>query len=367
MTTEQFLLLALIIIAAANLFILLRRNKGSEREEEKRNLQLIARQLERMDASSDKMRDQMDSKLENIHRAGQNQFREAREIIAEITTKSDRLIEHVNKRLGDLDKTNQKIVDFSGQLKSLQDILKNPKQRGVLGEFILEHVLANVLPPDNFKMQYTFPDGEIVDAAVFVRDKVIPIDSKFSLENYERLLSSDGEDKKRYQKLFKADLKLRIDETAKYIRPQDGTTEFAFMFIPSEAIYYDLLVNTVGTTNVNTQNMIEYAFRDKHVVIVSPTSFLAYLQTVLHGLRAMEIEENAKHIKKRVGDLSKHWMAFDAYMVKLGKTLGTTVNHFNTTYKELGKVDRDVMRITGRKEREILPEPVEKPMMEDVE
>ena len=303
----------------------------------------------------------MEQNLERMHQAGQSQFREAREVISEITRKSDRLIDHVNRKLGDLDRTNQRIVDFSEQLRDLQDILRNPKQRGVLGEFILEHVLSNVLPPGTFQMQYAFSSGEIVDAVVFVKDKVIPIDSKFSLENYERMVNAGTNDNiTALGQQFRQDLKKRIDETSKYIRPDENTTEFAFMFIPSEAIYYDLLVNKVGDIN-----MIEYAFRDRHVVIVSPTSFLAYLQTVLQGLRALEIEENAKHIKLRVEQLSKHWLAFEVYIQKLGKTLQTTVGHFNKAYSELGKVDRDVMRITQRTQQEIAVEHVDKPDLED--
>ena len=137
-------------------------------------------------------------------------------------------------------------------------------------------------------MQYAFKDNVIVDAAVFVKDKVIPIDSKFSLENYERILNtSDVSEREALEKSFKQDLKNRIDETSKYIKPEEGTMDFAFMFIPSEAIYYDLLVNKVGAVKIDTRSMIEYAFRDKHVIIVSPTSFLAYLQTMLQLLRAM--------------------------------------------------------------------------------
>jgi len=344
---------------------------GRAREERDQNRREIASQAERLQSimerldhvgqGQERINTSVDQKLESMHRAGQNQFREAREIIGEITMKSDRLIENVSKRLGDLDKTNQKIVDFSAQIKDLGDVLKNPKQRGVLGEYILEHVLANALPPGSYKMQHGFVSGEAVDAAVYVKDKIVPIDAKFSLENYERYLSSESTaDRDTYQKAFKQDLKKRIDETAKYIRPDEGTTDFAFMFIPSEAIYYDLLVNTVGSSDGGV-NMIEYAFRDRHVVIVSPTSFLAYLQTVLQGLRALEIEDNAKQIKKRIEELSRHWGAFDTYMQKVSKSMGTTVNHFNNAYKELGKVDRDVMRITDRKEKEILPEVIERP------
>lgn len=358
MTIIYVFLCVLIILMIVVLFVLLR-NKNSGMYGER--IGIVSQQITDMNVANERMRMSMEQNLERMHQAGQNQFREAREVIGEITRKSDRLIDHVNRKLGDLDRTNQRIVDFSEQLRDLQDILRNPKQRGVLGEFILEHVLSNVLPPDTYRMQYAFASGEIVDAVVFVKDKIIPIDSKFSLENYERMVNAGVNDNiTALGQQFRQDLKKRIDETSKYIRPDENTTEFAFMFIPSEAIYYDLLVNKVGDIN-----MIEYAFRDRHVVIVSPTSFLAYLQTVLQGLRALEIEENAKHIKLRVEQLSKHWLAFELYVQKMGKTLQTTVGHFNRAYSELGKVDRDVMRITGREEQNIIVEHVNKPDLEE--
>ncbi len=263
------------------------------------------------------------------------------------STESLRAIRDVTERLVKLDETNKQVVSFTDQLKSLQDILKNPKQRGVLGEYYLETTLKNVLPPKTYQMQYPFPDGTIVDAAVFVKDKVIPIDSKFSLENYNRLSTAgDPSERDRLEKAFKNDLKLRIDETSKYIQPENGTMDFAFMFIPHEAIYYDLLIAEIGGIKINTQDLIEYAFKKK-VLIVSPTSFLAFLQTVLQGLKALQIEEGAKEIQKRVGELGKHIGAYEDFMLKLGNTLGTTVNHYNNAHKELKKIDKDVTRIVG--------------------
>ena len=277
----------------------------------------------------------MDSRMGESTKMMQSQYGE-----------SSRIIRDVTERLTKLDEKNSQVIDFTDQLQSLQDILKNPKQRGILGEYYLETLLKNVLPPGSFQMQYPFKDGTIVDAAVFVKEKVIPIDSKFSLENYNRLADErNPAERERLEKLFKADLKMRIDETSKYIKPSEGTMDFAFMFIPHEAIYYDLLVAQVGAVKVNTRDLIEYAFKEKHVIIVSPTSFLAYLQTVLQGLRALQIEESAKEIRGRVEDLRKHLLSYDDYMQRLGKNLGTTVNMYNGAYKEFKKIDKDVLRI----------------------
>lgn len=274
---------------------------------------------------------------------------------------SAKIITEVAERLAKIDETNRQVVGFAEQLESLEHILKNPKQRGILGEYYLENVLKNVLPPGSFAMQYAFKNGDIVDGAVFVQNHIVPVDSKFSLENYNRAIEErDPVRRAEFEDAFKHDLKKRIDETSKYIKPEEGTLDFAFMFIPSEGIYYDLLVNKVGSLKTNTQALIEYAFRDKKVIIVSPTSFLAYLQTVLQGLRAFKIEESAKEIRVRVGELGRHLTAYDEYFRKLGNNLGTTVSSYNSAAKELGKIDKDVVRIASV-ERTIEPLVLSKP------
>lgn len=274
---------------------------------------------------------------QNMHQTIQHQFGQSAKIISDVT-----------ERLTKLDETNKQVVGFADQLQSLQDVLKNPKQRGVLGEYFLENVLKNVLPPNAYRMQYKFSNGEIVDAAVFIKDKIIPIDSKFSLENYNRILEErDPTRKEEYEKVFKNDLKNRIDETSKYIRPSENTMDFAFMFIPSEGIYYDLLINRNNAAGVNTGDLIEYAFKQKHVIIVSPTSFFAYLQTVMQGLRALQIEESAKEIRTQVEQLGKHLLSYEEYLKKLGNNLGTTVNMYNNAYKEFAKIEKDVVKIAG--------------------
>ena len=268
------------------------------------------------------------------------------------SSESNKIIRDVTEKLTKLDETNKQVISFADQLQNLQDILKNPKQRGILGEYYLETVLKNVLPPGSYEMQYALGKDEdskdlIPDAVVFVKDKIIPIDSKFSLENYNKMAEENNEaEKKKLETIFVNDLKNRITETAKYIQPSKGTTDFAFMFIPHEAIYYDLLTNKVGASEEN-ENLIQRAAGKYKVIITSPTSFLAYLQTVLQGLKALKIEESAKEIIKKVEDLGKHLKSFDEYHDKLGNALGTVVNHYNASNKELKKIDKDVLRIAG--------------------
>jgi len=281
------------------------------------------------------------------------------------SSESNKIIRDVTEKLTRLDETNKQVISFADQLQNLQDILKNPKQRGILGEYYLETVLKNVLPVGSYQMQYAFPDGNIVDAVVFVKDKIIPIDSKFSLENYNKMIEErNPAEKKKLETIFVNDLKNRITETSKYIQPSQGTTDFAFMFIPHEAIYYDLLINKVGSIEENAENLIQRAAGKYKVIITSPTSFLAYLQTVLQGLKAMQIEESAKEIIKKVEDLGKHLKSYDEYHAKLGNALGTVVNHYNTSNKELRKIDKDVLRIAGSSP-EISTLEIEKPKIEN--
>ncbi len=360
----NFLLSLLAVLLVATLFFLyVTYKKLAETQKPKEGDQNLFVMLQNQIQELNRLVDQkisdthkvMSETQNNLHRSIQTQFGQSAKMFSEVT-------EHLVK----LDETNKQVVNFADQLQTLQDIFKNPKQRGVIGEYYLETLLKNVLPPESYQMQYPFPDGTIVDAAVFVKNKIIPIDSKFSLENYNRLIEEKNEtEKERLEKLFVGDLKTRIQETAKYIQPEQGTMDFAFMFIPHEAIYYDLLINKVGAMqNEDTENLIQRAASKYKVIIVSPTSFLAYLQTVMQGLRALKIEESAKEIMKRVQDLGKHISAYDEYFNKLGNNLSTTVNSYNTAYKELNKIDKDVVKITGG-EKQIEPLLLDKPNMED--
>ena len=369
MQTFTIILLILLILGiAAVIFLLLRKKEEGNGEK----LTAMMERLAMLAEQNKELRQAMDNKLAETHKATQEQYKTTQTQMSQtiktmqgVTGQSAKLISEVTEKLTKLDETNKQVVNFSSQLRNLQDILKNPKQRGVLGEYFLEETLKNVLPPNSYQMQYRFKDGSIVDAVVFVKDKIIPVDSKFSLDNYEKILNcKDQNEREKLEKLFKQDLKNRIDETSKYVKPGEKTMDFAFMFIPSEAIYYDLLINKVGAVQVNTRDLVEYAFKDKHVIIVSPTSFLAYLQTVLQGLRALKIEESAKVIRSNVEKLNRHILSYDDFMKKLGVSMSATVNHYNNAYKEFRKIDKDVVKIT---EGEVKVEPmvIDKPRSEE--
>ena len=323
----------------------------ARKKEEKKDdtgLNLILQQINELSRT-------VDSKIGETHK-------QVNESLRFHSSESNKIIREVTEELVRVSEGQKQVVGFADQLQDLQNILKNPKQRGILGEYYLETVLKNVLPPGSYQMQYEFPDKTIVDAVVFVKDKIIPIDSKFSLENYNKMAEErDETERRRLGKVLEDDLKNRILETSKYIQPAQGTTDFAFMFIPHEAIYYDLLTGKVGA---GEENLIQRAAGKYKVIITSPTSFLAYLQTVLQGLKALKIEESAKEIIKKVEDLGKHLKSYDEYHIKLGNSLKTVVNHYDSSGKELKKIDKDVLRITGSSPELTLLE-VEKPKVEE--
>lgn len=324
-------------------WVLVRRQQPSQQDDA--GVAYLQRELQNLQQT-------MDSKLgqtqQQMQQSVETQFRESQKLIQSINEQVNKQMQEVSKGVAEVGESSKQVFTIAEQLEDLEKTLKHQKQRGNLGEASLELILSNILPASSYGMQHRFQDGETVDAIIETKEGVIPIDAKFSLENYHRLVNAHSqEEKDRAQKEFKNDLKGRIDETAKYIRPNEGTLPFAFMFIPTEAIYYELLAGEGVGTGVNARSLVDYAYADKNVMIVSPTTFAAYLQSVLYGFRAFQIEESAKQIGKRVEELSRHLKQYEAYYQKLGKSLETTVNHYNAGYKELNKIDKDVYRITG--------------------
>ncbi len=362
--TSFEIVIVLLLLAILGIVVYVFFFKKEEQKDSSDGLVLLQKQLQELTSTMDRrLSDTSDKMYESLEK----QSEASQRLVRDIRDKVEEQLMGVVKGVTEVSESSKQVFTVAEQLKQIQDVLKNPKQRGVLGEYYLEAVLQNVLPPGSYEMQYRLAkdsDGKelIPDAVVHVKDKIIPVDSKFSLENYNRYIEAqDGADKANYAKAFINDLKLRITETAKYIRPSDKTTDFAFMFIPHEGIYYDLLSkNSVGGGD---ENLIQRAAGKYKVIIVSPTSFLAYLQTVLQGLKAMEIEEKAQDIIKNVEKLGKHMAKYEDYYQKLGNTLSTTINHYNAGYKELGKLDKDILKITGSN-NEIDPLVLDKPQVE---
>lgn len=263
-----------------------------------------------------------------------------------ITNRVSLQLTEVVRGVSETKESTKQVFTIAEQLQNLEKVLKNQKQRGNLGESSLELILSNVLP-GQYEPQYMFRDGEKVDFAVKTRDGVVPIDAKFPLENYLRYLDETDDEKKMvFQKEFKNDVKKRVDETAKYIRPEEGTMPFAIMFIPSESIYYDLL-NSDSASGLSSRDLIEYAYQKKSVLISSPTTFLAYLQTVLFGNQRARIQETAKDIIKNVAELGKHLNAYQDAHNSMGKSLSAVVGHYEKAGKAFRQIDKDVVKIAG--------------------
>lgn len=334
----------IVVLLIANLALLAFFFFRPRRAEDGQSMILLQNQLQDLSRA-------MESKLgegtNRMFESMRSQFGESQRLATDIRDLVHKQLTEVARGVAETNASTKQVFTIAEQLQNLEKVLKNQKQRGNLGEAGLELILNNILPPDRFKMQYDFKNGETVDAAIFVKEGIVPVDAKFPLENYIRLLDEkDDVRRAEFEEAFKRDLKKRIDETSKYIRPEEGTLSFAFMYIPAESIYYDLVTGSVGA--INARNLLDYAQNEKKVIIVSPTTFFAYLNSVLYGFKAFKIEKDAEHIKKNVETLMKHIEAYDVYYKKIGASLSTTVNHYNAGAKELGKIDKDVLRITGQ-------------------
>src|SRR3989344_4040496 len=319
----------LVILGIGAVIYLQLRNKPEEKKDDSSFL-MLQQQINQIAQA-------VDSKLSESNKNVQEQFKHSADIIKNVT-----------EQLTKLDATSKQVVGFADQLQKLQSTLTNPKHSGNLGEYFLDTILKDVFQPNQYQLQYQFKNGDKVDAAIFFGEKIIPVDSKFSMENYTRIIEeADPVRRSELENEFKNDLKKRIDETSKYIRPSENTMEFALMFIPAEGVFYDLLINKVGAVKVNTRSLLEYAAREKKVHIVSPTTFYVTLQSVWQGMRAYAIQEGTKEILKNVSRLQKHITAYEDYMRRVGNNLSTTVNSYNIAYKELGKIDKDVVKLAG--------------------
>lgn len=335
----------IVVLLLANLALLAYLLWGKKSPADPQGLMLIQGQVQELARALDQ---KLGEGTNRMFESMKTQSDQSRVLMSTISKQVSEQLMEVVKGVSETKESTKQVFTIAEQLQNLEKVLKHQKQRGNLGEASLELILSNILPPGSYKMQYEFAGGETVDAVIVTKEGMIPIDAKFSLDNYQRLVNAiDDKQREELEKQFKNDLKLRIDECAKYVRPKDGTLPFAFMYIPAEAIYYDLLINEVGSVKVNTRNLIDYAYNEKKVIIVSPTTFAAYLQSVLYGFKAFKIEETAKDIAKNVEALGRHLNAYQDYYKRLGNALSTTVNHFNAGSKELGKIDKDVLRITG--------------------
>ena len=299
--------------------------------------------------NSEKSRQEIEKKLTDINKGIYAYQENSKEDMQKQFESSNKVIKEVTSELEKIKGTNEQVLGFANQMKTLEKILSNQKQRGILGEIQLENLLSNVLPPELFSMQYSFNSGEAVDAIVKVGDFIIPIDAKFSLDNYNKMIESEDKTEiESLEKSFKEDIKKRIDETSKYIRPNEKTTDYAYMFIPADGLYQDLLNSRVGTLKINSKDLVSYAYTKK-VMIVSPMSLFPMLQITVKALHNMKVERSIEDIQKNIEKLSNHMNAYKDAHDSLGKTIRTVVNHFNKSSKEFNKIDKDIIKISSGK------------------
>ncbi|HTL48739.1 MAG TPA: DNA recombination protein RmuC [Verrucomicrobiae bacterium] len=251
---------------------------------------------------------------------------------------------NLQHKLGELHKATQEMSDIGKDIASLQDILRSPKLRGGLGELMLGELLAQILPPDHFCLQYGFQNGSKVDAVITLGQGMVPVDAKFPLENFRRVIAAEGDEEKSLRKLFASDVKKHIDSIAeKYILPEEGTFEFALMYIPAENIYYETIIKHEG----QNESLSEYAMRKK-VIPVSPNSFYAYLQAIVRGLKGLRIERSAQLILENLGQLETDFAKCLADFEKVGAHLSNAKSAFDKTEKRFDQIHHKLSAIEKR-------------------
>jgi len=347
---EILIVILLILMLVALVFILTKKNNSNSQEllvQLNGNLsQQIQEIRKEVNQNAELNRKEIDEKLLLINKEINDFHKSSKDDMHKQFSDSKRVITQVTQELEKIKGTNEQVLNFANQMKTLEKILSNQKQRGILGEIQLENLLANVLPPELFSMQYTFNNGDTVDAVVKVGQFIIPVDAKFSLDNYNRMIeSNDSNEIESLEKKFKEDIKSRIDETSKYIKPSEKTTDYAYMFIPADGLYQDLLNSRVGTLQINSKDLVSYAYTKK-VMIVSPMSLFPMLQITVKALHNLKVEQSIADIQKNIELLSNHLNTYKTYHEKLGNTLATTVNHYNKASNEFRKIDKDILKIS---------------------
>jgi len=367
---ELIIIIVLSIIIATLLFIVFKNKNSSQPDVLIQLTNNLSNQIQNIrkeiNDNSEKSRLEIESKLKIINKEISDFQISSKSSMQKQFADSNKVIKDVTNELAKIKGTNEQVLSFANQMKSLEKILGNQKQRGIFGEIQLENLLSNVLPPEIFQMQYTFNSGDIVDAIIKVNENIIPIDAKFSLDNYNRMIeSSDENEIKILEKKFKEDIKSRIDETAKYIKPQEKTLDYAFMFIPADGLYQDLLNSRVGSLKINSNELVSYAYLKK-VMIVSPMSLFPMLQITMKALNNLKFEKEIDTVIKNVRNLSNHLASYQLYHDKLGNTLKTVVNHYNKSSDEFGKIDKDISRISnGKIKLNLENQKIEKPNLKE--
>ena len=277
--------------------------------------------------------------------------------LSELDTKVDRRLENASKttsqiheKLGKVDEATAQMLERAKDLAKLEQALRPPKARGGFGELLLANLLRDRLPPETYELQYGFSTGERVDAIVKIGDRLVPVDAKFPLDNFHRLVDAETDDERTYhEKAFGRDLKGHIDAiSTKYVRPEEGTYDFALMYLPSESVYYELVCGKTGALSA-------YAL-EKRVFPVSPTTFIAYLQVIVLGLRGLQIEQHAEEVMAYVSDLQRDFGRFKDDFDVVGKHIANAASKYAEAEKRLDRFDTKLDRVTEHETLDAAPE-----------
>jgi DNA recombination protein RmuC len=280
-----------------------------------------------------KISSQVNERLNQMNQS----LQEANKIIGSNLGSATNVFGNVKEQLGRLEETNKQIVTISKDISSLQELLRAPKFRGAMGEVLLENLLSQVLPKDHYATQYRFKSGEAVDAIIKLGERIVPVDAKFSLENFQKMWEAQDEQfKNNLRKKFIQDVKNRIDEvSSKYILPQENTYDFALMYIPAENVYYEVVIK---------EDIFSYSM-SKKVIPVSPNTFYAYLQVICLGLKGLKVEENAKSILKSLSALEIDMDKFKEEFSILGSHLINANTKYTDSQKRLDKFSDKLINI----------------------
>lgn len=305
-----------------------------------KNLETINKQLT-------SMVDVFNQNINSLRNSMHEQLTKTQGNISQQLEGTTKVVSDVRQKLGELSETAKNMQELGKDINKLQDILKPPKLRGNIGELFLEDMLRQVLPTKNYTIQHSFKSGERVDAVIRLGDNLVPIDSKFPLDSFNRIEKAEVEaDKKNAKKDFVRDLKNLINDISKkYIRPDEGTYDFAMMYIPAENVFYEVIIK--DDAFVEEKGLLSYAL-EKHVVPVSPNSFYAYLMAIAYGLRGMHIEKQAQEIRGKLVDLQQGFGRFFDVFNSLGKNIDMASRKFDEASKKAERFHDNLSLITGK-------------------
>jgi len=332
--------IAVLLVAVLGLLVWLIISNSANAEKmagQQASFGLLQQQLETLKSSQDDTKDKLQKSLLDGQTNISKNMQAGQEVLGRL-----------NKQIGELQGTNKQMMQVGTEVRRLQDILSSPKLRGQMGEWSLENLLANILPKDRYKLQYTFKDGKTVDALIELADFSVPVDAKFPLPGFERVVKTEEETEKiKLRRQFLKDVNNHIDKiTADYIRPAEGTLDFALMYIPAENVYYETIVKYIG----ETQDILQYCF-DKKVIPVSPNLLYAYLMTVAMGLHGLQIEKQAAEIRQNLKRLNSSFSDYTNTWDILGKHLRNAYSQYDEGQKKLDRFGLQLNHIQEEKEQ----------------